>query len=314
MQALPTLRQMQFFVALARRKSFSRAAEDCLVSQSTLSSAIKELEHILDATLVDRTSRSFCLTPVGETVLRQAEEMLALAEDMVRGVVKTEPLAGAVRLGVIPTIGPFILPQAMPLFEKRYPKLSLYLREDLTAPLVEKLRAGLIDIALIAFPYEAEGLETMVFAEDPFWFACAPDHELAGRKSVRPEELVGEDLMLLEDGHCLRDHALSACQLQMRETANTFGATSLFTLTQMTRSGLGATLLPDMAVKQGLAKSASLSVVPFSGRPEERPKRQIGLAWRRGSGFEEEAEAMALVFSEALADQSPDEPRRPQAA
>lgn len=300
MKALPTLRQLQFFVALARRESFSRAAEDCLVSQSTLSSAIKELETVLDATLVDRTSRSFSLTPVGEMLLRQAEELIALAEDMVRSASRPEPLTGVMKLGVIPTIGPFILPEAMPLFEKGYPDLSLYLREDLTASLVERLRAGMIDVALIAFPYEAEGLDTMDIAEDPFWFVCAPSHRLAGRKRIGVSDLTGEDLLLLEDGHCLRDHALSACQLQMRETANTFGATSLFTLTQMTRSGLGATLLPEMAIRQGLAKASNLVAIPFAGKADEVPARQIGLAWRRGSGFEQEAEAIAGVLKAAL--------------
>ena len=299
MTPLPTLRQLQFFVALARRKSFSRAAEDMLVSQSTLSAAIKELEHGLDVMLVDRSTRSFALTMAGQTMVERAEEILGLTESMARTASKSAPLSEAVQFGVIPTIGPYILPALIPALEKQYPDLSLYIREDLTADLLDRLRSGRLDLVLLAFPYETQGMETLMLGADPFVYACRKTAPLARQKAVTLEDLDTENLLLLEDGHCLRDQALSACQLQSAETAKSFGGTSLFTLAQMVRSGLGATLLPQMAVKQGLATSADLLTIPFDGK-SGMPSREIGLAWRRGSGLREEAEAMAKVIQGIL--------------
>ncbi len=301
MTPLPTLRQLQFFVALARRKSFSRAAEDCLVSQSTLSAGIKELEYILNVVLVDRTSRGFALTPIGEDMVGPAGQLLAQAEDLARSAHRTAPLTGVMKLGIIPTIAPYILPKSMPILEKKFPDLSLYLRENLSDQLVNSVRAGIIDIALMAFPYETEDLETLTFAEDEFWFACAQGHKLHTRKKITHDDLLTEELLLLEDGHCLRDHALSACKLQEQKMANAFGATSLFTLAQMTRTGLGATLLPEMAIKQGLAKASSIVAIPFKAtKANPAPMRQIGLAWRKGSGLQEDAAALAAVFKKIL--------------
>lgn len=295
MTPLPTLRQLQFFMALIRRQSFSKAAEDCLVSQSTLSSAIKEMEALLDCQLVDRSTRSFALTPAGEEVAPRASAILASAEDLVRAASGRRPLEGPFHLGVIPTIAPFILPEATMRLHQAYPKLELYLREDLTAALAERLAAGLIDAALIAFPYDIAGADHIEIAADPFWFACDPGHDYAQRSSLNTDELQGCELLLLEDGHCLREHAIDACQLANREAAGSFGGTSLFTLTQMARSGLGATLLPDMAVRQGLAVSAGLKAVPFR---DPKPSRKIGIAWRQGSGRAEEAAAIADVIAE----------------
>ncbi len=300
MTPLPTIRQLQFFVALARRESFSRAAEDCLVSQSTLSAAIKELETILDVTLVDRSTRAFALTSVGTAMVARAEEILGLADAMARAAVKAAPLTGTLQFGVIPTIGPFILPALMGLLEKEYPDLSFYIREDITAGLLERLQAGRLDMALLAFPYEADGIETLVIANDPFVFATHPEGALAAEKAMSLSKLDGEDLLLLEEGHCLRDQALSACNLQKTETAKSFGGTSLFTLAQMARSGLGATLLPELAVRQGLAKNAGLVTIPFAETEAGQPSRQIGLAWRQGSGLREEAELLAGLIHRAL--------------
>lgn len=293
MTPLPTLRQLQFFMALVRRGSFSKAADECLVSQSTLSSAIKEMEALIDQQLVDRTTRAFALTPAGEEIAARAPALLAGAEDMVRAACGRRPLEGAFTLGVIPTIAPFLLPRAAKALKKAYPSLELYLREDLTASLAERLAAGLIDAAVLAFPYDLPGLDTIELFDDPFYFACAPDHPLAGKKTVHKDEVGACNLLLLEDGHCLREHAIDACELRERDAAATFGGTSLFTLAQMTRAGLGATLLPEMAVREGLAKSAGLVVVPFS---KPAPTRRIGVAWRRGSGRKEEALALAEIL------------------
>lgn len=297
MIALPTIRQLQFFLALVRRKSFSKAAEDCLVSQSTLSSAIKELEAQLGCLLVDRSTRSFSLTPAGEETAARAAPILAMVEDLARTAAARRPLDGPFHLGVIPTIAPFLLPKGAPKLKQAYPKLELFLREDLTANLAERLASGLLDAAILAFPYDVAGAEVIEIGSDPFWFAAPSDHRLARANAIKPKDLEGEHLLLLEDGHCLRDHAIDACRLRDPEAAATFGATSLFTLVQMVRSGLGATLLPEMAVKAGLAKSAGLACVKFAA---PAPARRIGLAWRKGSGRGEEAEAIARVLARVL--------------
>jgi len=296
MVALPTLRQLQFFLALARRQSFSKAAEECFVSQSTLSSAIKELEALLGCQLVDRSTRAFGLTPVGEEVAARAGPILASVEDLTRRAATRTPLDGPFHLGVIPTIAPFLLPPAASRLKKAFPRLELFLREDLTANLAERLSAGLLDAALLAFPCDVPGTETIEIGVDPFWFAAPADHPLHARTAIALGDLADARLLLLEDGHCLRDHAIDACALRDQDAAAAFGATSLFTLVQMVQSGLGATLLPEMAIAAGLAQSASLKVTPFA---EPTPFRRIGLVWRKGSGRREEAEAIAKVLAEA---------------
>lgn len=293
---LPTLRQLQFFDSLTRNGSFSRAAEECAVSQSTLSAGIKELETILDAALVDRTSRQFVLTAVGEIVARQASELLGQARDLVRLASMQPPLTGDLRLGLIPTIGPFLLPRVVEPISKAFPSLRLFLREALTEDLVASLRAGQIDMAILAMPIESEGLDTLIFAEDPFYFACRPDHPLADKSALDVDALAGEQLLLLEDGHCLRDHALSACRLQSRDVARAFGGTSLLTLAQMVRSGVGTTLLPALAIDEGLADATDLRVLPLQDG-QHTPSRDLGIAWRRGAGREEEARALADVLA-----------------
>ncbi len=297
MNILPTLRQLQFFTALTRRGSFSKAAEDCLVSQSTLSSAIKELEGLLGAQLVDRSTRAFALTPVGEDVANRSLALLSLAEDLVRAAAERRPLEGPFHLGVIPTIAPFLLPAVAPRLQAKFPKLSLYLREDLTAALAERLASGQLDAALLAFPYEVPGANVIDLGADPFWFVSRADHALAHGDSVAVDDLENASLILLEDGHCLRDHAVEACKLKPSTLSAAFGATSLFTLTQMAQAGLGATLLPELAVKAGLAASAGLVARPLS--PADAARR-IGLAWRKGSGRREEAELIAAVIRDCL--------------
>ncbi len=298
MTPLPTLRQLQFFMSLVRRESFSKAAEECFVSQSTLSSAIKEMETLLDQRLVDRSTRTFALTPSGEEVATRAPAILAATEDLARAASGRRPLEGAFHLGVIPTIAPFILPRAAVRLHNAYPKLELFLREDLTAALADRLAAGLIDAALLAFPYDLPGIEIIEIGDDPFWFACDADHAFAKRRKLAKEDLGECDLLLLEDGHCLREHAIDACDLSERGGKASFDGTSLFTLAQMTRSGLGATLLPEMAIKQGLAKSVGLVAIPFT---KPAPSRKIGVAWRKGSGRGEEAKAIADVIKEIFA-------------
>jgi LysR family hydrogen peroxide-inducible transcriptional activator len=292
---LPTLRQLQFLIALADQGSFSRAAEAAHVTQPTLSAAIKELEGILGVVLVERGARGASLTPAGDAALERARIVITEAEDMVAAAQAAgEPLAGPFRLGVIPTIAPFLLPVVLPALRKAFPKLELFLREDLTGRLLDSLRERRLDAALIALPYPAAGVECTPIAGDEFLFACASDHPLAGRKTLARRDLEGESLLLLEDGHCLRDHALSACAAG--ESRSDFAATSLHTLVQMVKSGLGATVLPRMAVEAGLVDRLGLSVIPFA---PPIMGREIGIAWRKGSARAEEAQRLGEAIRAA---------------
>ncbi len=280
-KALPTIRQLRYLVALAEHRHFGRAAQASFVTQSTLSASIKELEALLGATLIERTKRRVLVTPLGAAVAARARAVLRDVEDLVDAVGATgEPLSGPLRLGVIPTIGPFLLPRVLPALRAAHPALALYLREDQTAPLLDRLAAGDLDALLLAFPWRDERVETSVFADDPFWVAFPRDHPFAARESIDQAALAGETLLLLEEGHCLRDHALDACGLDLGVLAGGFQATSLQTLVQMVDNGLGLTLLPKMAVDGGIVRGTRVAVRPLA---DAAVARRIGLAWRRSS-------------------------------
>lgn len=290
----PSLRQWQYLVSLAENRHFGRAAEACFVTQSTLSAGIQELETQLDAALVDRTKRKVVLTPLGEDLAGRARELIAQAEDMVLlARAAAAPLSGPLRLGVIPTISPFLLPRVLPALRKRFPDLKLFLREDLTARLIEQLQNGKLDLLLIALPYEGGALDTLTLFDDDFLLACRTDHALARRNSVKLEDLAEAPLMLLEDGHCLRDHALAACRLPPSPRRDGFAATSLHTLVQMVDSGMGVTLLPQLALDAGILRGTDVTARPLQG---EDAARHIGLAWRRGTQRAKEF----TLFGEAL--------------
>ncbi len=295
---LPTLRQLQYLKLLAEHRSFSRAAETAHVTQPTLSTGIQELERTLGAAVVDRARSGVILTAVGEEAVRRAEDVLARAEDLVQAARSAgQPLSGRFRLGVIPTIAPFLLPKALPILRNRFPKLRLFLREDLTGRLAASLKAGALDAALIALPYDLAGLEAERVADDELLAAAPAGHRLTSTATVNPDALEGETLILLEDGHCLREHALSACSLDMRGTDGAgFAATSLHTLVQMVGSGLGVSLLPAMAVEAGLAEQAGVDVRPLDA---ESPHREIVVAWRAGSSRGTEARLLAEALREA---------------
>ncbi|MEL6366144.1 MAG: hydrogen peroxide-inducible genes activator [Pseudomonadota bacterium] len=295
---LPTLRQLQFFAALARRESFSKAAEDCLVSQSTLSAAIKELEGVLGGPLVDRSTRRFTLTARGERTLARAQSLLADAEMLVREAHDVAPLTGPFRLGMIPTIGPFLIPFATAAIRRAFPRLELKLREGLTADLLDDLQSGAIDAAILAFPYDTPGVEYDPLGDDPFYFVCPDVHPLAARKEITVKDLPSSELLLLEDGHCLREHALDACRLRAPDNANAFGAVSLFTLFQMVAGGLGVTLAPKLAIDAGAAGGEGLAVKPFR---DPAPSRAVGVAWRAGSSRRDEVRALGDVLRPAFA-------------
>lgn len=296
---LPTLRQLQYLKLLAEHGAFGRAAEAAHVTQPTLSAGIQELERTLGAPVVDRARSGVILTAVGEEALRRATTILNEAEELMEAAKSAgQPLTGRFRLGVIPTIAPFLLPRGLAVLRQRFPKLKLYLREDLTQRLIAALKAGQLDAALIALPYDMAGLDWAHVAEDELLAALPVDHPLAREPVARPEALEKEGLILLEDGHCLREHALAACGLKPPKAApgeEAFAATSLPTLVQMVGSGLGVSFLPGMAVQAGLTEAAPVAIRPLAA---DHPSREIVVAWRAGSSRAVEGRLLA----EALKD------------
>jgi LysR family transcriptional regulator, hydrogen peroxide-inducible genes activator len=296
MSPLPTLRQLRHLAALADHRHFGRAAAACGVTQSTLSASLKELEDVLQAPLVDRTKRSVVLTPLGEEVVGRARGILHDTEELVRvAEADRAPLSGTLRLGVIPTIGPFLLPRILPKLRKAYPRLRLYLTEDQTARLLDDLEAGRLDAVLLALPYDLGRLETAVLFDDPFSVVIRRDHKLAKSPELAPQTLDNEALLLLRDGHCLKDHALSACRLDAPRHVDAFEATSLHTLVQMVDNGLGVTLLPQLALDANILKGTDLIARPLE---KDAPARQIALAWRRGTGRRGEFQLLARAITD----------------
>lgn len=298
MQNLPTLRQMQYLVALAEHQSFQKAASACNVTQSTLSGGLADMETILKTPLIDRAQRRIVsFTPVGQDVLAQSRAILAKAQDMTyRAKMQNEPLSWPLRLGVIPTIAPYLLPRILKPLEKALPKLELHIHEIRSAPLVEKVQDGSLDLALMAFPYDTKGLfEKTLFTEK--FVLAAPPGSFVKRKNVSLRDLESEKLLLLEDGHCLRDHALEACKLQPLSELKTFSAASLSTLIQMVHQGYGMTLLPDMCVRDNPMLPKRLVLRPLSGAA---PKREIGFAWKRGGARESDIELVVKAVKNLL--------------
>ena len=291
MSALPSLRQLRYLVHLADRLNFRLAAQASFVTQSTLSSGIKELETLLGVQLVERDTRVVRITAVGEEVVARARGLLAAAQDLV-AVAKgaAEPLTGLLGLGAIPTIAPFLLPGLLPAMRRRYPKLQLYLREDLTERLLERLRAGQLDMAMIALPYDTGELVVRDLFKDEFWFVAREDDPHAKDKAVAVKQLDPGQILLLEEGHCLRDHAITACGTRLPNVEARIEATSLNTLIQMVEGGLGVTLLPEMSIKAGVLKGTKLIARPFSPHV---PSRTIALVARPGSARRRDFELLA---------------------
>lgn len=288
---LPTLRQLQYLKLLAEHASFSRAAEAAHVSQPALSAGVQELEKILGAPVVERTRGNVQLTAVGAEAVRRAEDVLARTEDLVEAARNAgKPLSGRFRLGVIPTVAPFLLPARLPGLKEAYPALRLFIREDLTPRLVAALKAGHLDAAVIALPYAAQGIDHARIGDDEILAAAPVGHALAGKGPIPPGSLKAEDLILLEDGHCLRDQALAAFDIDPPKGDDVFAATSLHTLVQMVSSGLGVSFLPEMAVRAGLADAPGVVVRPIAAKA---PRREIVVAWRTGSSRAAEARLLA---------------------
>ncbi len=286
MIALPTLRQLRYLQALHEHGHFGHAAEACHVTQSTLSAGLAELEDLLGAQLVERTKRRVLFTPLGNEVARRGQALLLDAEALVEMVRSTvEPLSGPFHLGVIPTIAPYLLPRLVLPCKEAFPHLQLYLREVQTARLIDELNDGQLDAGLLALPYPTGTLAITSLGNDPFYLACPADHPLAARDSIDAEDLERAELLLLEDGHCLREHVLEVCKLRPTRQQDEIKGTSLPTVIQMVAAGLGVTLLPQLAVQSGALDGLGLVTRPLK---EDGAGRQLALAWRGSSPRGEE--------------------------
>lgn len=276
---LPTLRQMQYLIALRDEKSFSKAADLCHVTQSTLSAGIKELENILGQPVIDRSKRKVILTPLGHELVLDSEDIVARAQKMMERAQKlAAPMTGPLKLGVIPTIAPYLLPDILPRAQKQFPQLELQLYEDQSDRLLERLRSGDIELALMAFPFHTPDMSQKILFTEEFYLAI-PKGRSFNKDDITPGDLDPGELLLLEDGHCLSDHALSACDIQLPKRRKAYSASSLPTLLQMVSNGYGITLVPDMAI-MARAVPRTVDLLKFSHPP---PTRDIGLVWRPGS-------------------------------
>lgn len=289
------LKDLRYLVAVADTQHFGRAAERCHVSQPTLSAQLKKLEDSLGVQLIERGTRGASLTAAGERIVGRARGMLAAGDeiiDLARSY--SDPLAGRLRLALLPTIGPYLLPRVAPRIRKALPRLELMLYEYQTAPMIEHLRAGEIDVGILALPVEIWGLETLPLYDEPFVLAAPANHKLAQRGPLRASDLSGETVLLLEDGHCLRDQALEVCSRVGLQEKQDFRATSLETLRQMVAAGLGVTLLPELATRGAYGTARGIVVRPFS---KPAPVRTIGAIWRKTSARREVIEAVSQVIA-----------------
>jgi LysR family transcriptional regulator, hydrogen peroxide-inducible genes activator len=292
------LRDLKYLVALADTGHFGRAAERAFVSQPTLSAQLKKLEEYLGVKLVERQPKNVQLTEVGRQVVVRARRMLAEEEEIVSlARNNTDPLAGRLKLALIPTIGPYLLPKVMQKIRKALPRLGLMLYEHQTEPLLKRLREGEIDLGILALPVAPEGFETRVLYEEDFTVALPTHHALAAKTAIKVSDLKGQTLLLLEDGHCLRDQALEVCsRIEVRE-AEDFRATSLETLRQMVIAGLGITLLPETAVESPFGSQRGLTIRHFQ-RPA--PTRTVGAVWRKSSTRTPAIAAVCDVLHEVM--------------
>jgi LysR family hydrogen peroxide-inducible transcriptional activator len=293
------LRDLRYFVAVADTRHFGKAAERSFVSQPTLSAQIKKLENYLGVQLIERQPRRVTLTeagnkilPLARRVLQESDEIISLARN------EHDPLSGKLKVALIPTIGPYLLPLVARRLRKQLPELKLMLYEHQTQPLLEKLRAGDIELGILALPVPLDGLEARELYREDFTLAVPNDNALAKKSSVKIDDLSGETLLLLEDGHCLRDQALDVCsRIDVKETED-YRATSLETLRQMVAAGLGVTLLPELATRGPFGSGRGLTVKPFA-RPV--PSRSVGAVWRKSSSRGEAINAVCEAIRSELA-------------
>lgn len=291
----PTIKQLRYFIALCELRHFGRAAEASFVSQSAFSTAIQDLERLLGTSLVDRTNRRVTITAAGQEVAARARLCLRELDDLVEFAGRCRlPLCGSLRLGVIPTIAPFLLPPALPRLRRAYPDLKLYLTEDRTDRIHERLLDGDLDLLLLALPFELSGVEQTPLFRDRFLLAFREGSQRVVPGQYQFNRLDPDSILLLEDGHCLREHALAACKIRGSDKVSRFAATSILTLVEMVDADLGITYLPEMAENSALLRNTQVKLSPIG----DNSYRTIGLAWRKGSGRTEEFRLLGEFLKE----------------
>ncbi|MET4898111.1 hydrogen peroxide-inducible genes activator [Sphingomonadaceae bacterium jetA1] len=295
---LPTLKQLQYLVALQDHGHFGRAADACFVTQSTLSAGLRELETLIGVTLVERTRRVVRFTPLGERIAEKARRVLREADelgDMARAAGR--PLSGEMRMSVIPTIAPFMLPRILPRLRRDYPDLKLFLREEPSAAACERLHNGRTDCVLLALPFACGEVTAEPLFDDRLFVAFPTDDNLSPPPAFPAAAIDETRLLLLEDGHCLKDHALAACNRPELRAEATMLGTSLHTIVQMVDNGLGMTMLPEMALRAGILDNTHITARPLDA---ENAMRKIALVWRRASPREKDFHLLAQVLAEAV--------------
>jgi LysR family transcriptional regulator, hydrogen peroxide-inducible genes activator len=290
------LKDLRYLVAVADLRHFGRAAVRCFVSQPTLSAQLKKLEQSLGVQLIERTPNNVSLTAAGEEAVARARRIIEASDEVVAlAAVARDPLGGRLRVALLPTIGPYLLPHVAPLVRRRLPRLQLQLYEYQTTPMLEKLHAGELDAGILALPVELAGLESRELYREPFLVALPERHPLAAHEALRAAELKGERLLLLEEGHCLRDQALEVCSRAGVRENQDFRATSLETLRQMVATGAGVTLLPALAARGAYRSARGVVLRPFA-RPV--PVRHIGAVWRKSTARGAAIDALGKLISE----------------
>lgn len=290
------LRDLKYLVALAEHRHFGRAAAACFISQPTLSTQIKKLEDELGVSLVERAPRHVMLTPAGRDAAERARRIIADVEEMREAARRSQnPEAGTVRLGIFPTLGPYLLPHVVSRVRERFQQLELLLIEEKTEVILRQLRDGKLDAGILALPLHDDQLHIEFLFEEPFMLAVPQAHALASSKPLTMRDLANESLLLLEDGHCLRDQALDVCHLAGAGEKTGFRATSLETLRQMVAANVGITLLPVLAVKPPVAASQDIRLLSFRA---PAPSRQIAMVWRRSSAMSDFLSKLAAVFGD----------------
>lgn len=307
------LRDLQYLVALAEHRHFGRAAEASFVSQPTLSTQIRKLEDELGVALVERTPRKVLLTETGGEIARRARGVLSQIDEIKSIAQRTrDPESGTIRLGIFPTLGPYLLPHVVPPFRARFPRLELLLREEKTEQVLHMLREGTLDAGILALPVHDESLHVEFLFKEPFVLAVPSGHALAGHAPLRMDDLSDQNLLLLEDGHCLRDQALEVCHMAGAGEKTGFRATSLETLRQMVSANVGITLLPALAVQAPVAQSPNVDLIAFA---DPAPSRRIAMLWRKSSAMTPFFEALAAIVRDlpaTLFDPRGTPPRQPE--
>jgi len=293
---LPPIRQLQYLVALQETQHFGNAAKQVNVTQSTLSTGIKELESSLGVTLVERTNKSVAFTELGKQIAERSRDIILKTQDLVDNARSlSDPTSLPVRLGVIPTIAPYLISQYVMAIGQQFETLKLYIREDTTANLIQELFDNKLDLALLALPYDAGQIQTQVIYREGMHLAYHRKTRLLDHSDYDFDALPDESLLLLDDGHCLRDHALAGCRLKNQKKIHTFGANSLQMLLQMVDNDLGVTLIPDMVIQAGVLQGTQIATERL---PTEGFYRDIGFAWRKGTSREDLLLGMMALLGE----------------